>query len=380
MQKILLVDDDENILAGYKRILRSEFQVYTAIDALTALALFKVHDDFAVVISDYNMPEMNGIEFLARAKEKLPNTVRILLTGNAELQMAINAVNEGNIFRFLTKPCGNELLQNVIRAGVSQYKLITAEKELLERTLKGSIKLLIDILAVTNPTVFNRAMQIRDLAKKLLHRLNILETWDMDIACLLSQIGCVGVPGDILDKRLQGIKISDKEEEIYYSHAEIGKSLLMNIPRLEKIADSISLQYKSYSDLNLLKNNYTDEKIIFIAKLLRLLNDYFFLIEKGMESEKAIKYIMEEKNLYDPILLQTLEADLLGVQEGFTVESLFLSQLKEGMILAEDLFDKLNYKLLPKGVRLSEIYVAKLINYGKLKGLVEPIKVFVKTL
>jgi response regulator RpfG family c-di-GMP phosphodiesterase len=379
MNKILLVDDDENILAAYKRVLRNEFQVFTSIDAPSALEILKVHNDFAVVVSDYNMPEMKGIEFLSLVKENQPNVVRILLTGNAELQMAIDAVNEGNIFRFLTKPCSNELLQNVIRGGVSQYKLITAEKELLEKTLKGSIKLLIDILAVTNPTVFNRAMQIREMAKKLLHRLNIQETWDMDIACLLSQIGCVGVPADILDKRLQGIKISDKEEEIYYSHADIGKSLLMNIPRLEKIADSIALQYKSYSDLNLLKNNYSDEKIIFIAKLLRLLNDYFFLIEKGMEPVNAIKFILEEGNLYDPNLLQAFEAELLGLQDGYIVESLSINQLKEGMILAEDLFDKLNYKLLPKGVRLSGIYVVKLINYGKLKGLVEPIKVFVKT-
>jgi CheY-like chemotaxis protein len=379
MFKILLVDDDDNILSGYKRILRNEFQIYVSLNAADALKILKEYNDFAVVISDYNMPEMKGIEFLAHVKEQQPNAIRILLTGNAELQMAIDAVNEGNIFRFLTKPCSNELLRNIIWHGIDQYKLITAEKELLEKTLKGSIKLLIDLLAIANPTVFNRSVHIRDIAKKVLIRLNLSESWDTDIAFLLSQIGSVAIPGDILDKRLKGMNITPQEKEIYDSQAEIGKSLLKNIPRLENIAESISLQYKSYSDLILLKNSYTDENIIFTAKLLRLLNDYYFLIEKGNESSNAIKFMIEEKKLYDPILLQALEAELLGVQDGYIVDSLFLKDLREGMVLAADLFDKSNFKLLPKGVKLSEIYIVKITNYGKLKGLVEPIKVLVRT-
>ena len=377
MYKILLVDDDENILSGYKRILRNDFQMFVSTDAASALTHIKEHNDFAVVISDYNMPKMKGIEFLSIVKEKQPNAVRVLLTGNAELQMAIDAVNEGNIFRFLTKPCSNQLLLNIIWRGVDQYKLITAEKELLEKTLKGSIKLLIDILTVANPTVFNRAMHIRDLAKKIMIRLNIAESWETDIAFLLSQIGCVGIPGDIIDKRLRGVKITLQEEEIYNSQAEIGKSLLKNIPRLENIAESIALQFKTFSDIDLLKSSFEDERIILNAKMLRLLNDYFFLIEQGNESQRALKYIIEEKNLYDPVILQALEAELLGVQDGYIVESVNLNELKEGMELAADLYDKSNFKLLPKGVRLSDIYIVKITNYGKLKGLVEPIKVLV---
>jgi response regulator RpfG family c-di-GMP phosphodiesterase len=311
MHKILLVDDDENILLGYKRNLRNEFQVLTAESAKAGFQVIKENLDLTVIVSDYNMPEMNGIDFLSQVKAQLPLISRILLTGNAELQMAIEALNSGSIFRFLTKPCSQELLQNIIWRGIDQYKLLNAETELLDKTLKGSIKTMIDILAVTSPSIFNRSILIREYAKKILKRLKIAESWEIDIACLLSQIGCVGLPNEILNKKLKGISLTTEEEEMYYSQAGTGKSLLKNIPRLEKIADAIALQYKSFDDINLLKDEISDETFILIPKLLRLLNDYFLLVEKGIEAKKKIDILIEDKFFYDPLLFSALQAELL---------------------------------------------------------------------
>ncbi|MDP2037749.1 MAG: response regulator, partial [Ignavibacteria bacterium] len=234
MFKILLVDDDENILQGYRRNLRTKFQVYTSQDPRLALSILNENPDIAVIVSDYNMPEMNGIDFLTKAKDIRPDTVRILITGYAELQMAIKSVNEGNLFRFLTKPCDQETLQKIIFQACEQYSLITVEKELLEKTLKGSIKVLIDILAAANPLVFNRSLQIRDHAKKIMKRMNMPDSWEVEIACLLSQIGCIGIPGEVLEKRLNGLELTNAEEEMFFKQAEVGKTLLKNIPRLEK--------------------------------------------------------------------------------------------------------------------------------------------------
>ena len=378
MFKILLVDDDENILQGYRRNLRTKFQVYTSQDPRLALSILNENPDIAVIVSDYNMPEMNGIDFLTKAKDIRPDTVRILITGYAELQMAIKSVNEGNLFRFLTKPCDQETLQKIIFQACEQYSLITVEKELLEKTLKGSIKVLIDILAAANPLVFNRSLQIRDHAKKIMKRMNMPDSWEVEIACLLSQIGCIGIPGEVLEKRLNGLELTNAEEEMFFKQAEVGKTLLKNIPRLEKIAEGISMQYLPYGDLSLKGSLQSDEHLMFIPKILRVLNDYFFLVEKGINEQEAIKYILEERDQYDPAILEVLEAEVAGAQDGYIVKSIKLAELKNGMILAADLIDNTNYKILSKGTALSEVYILKLQNYTKIKGIREPVKVLLK--
>jgi len=140
--RVLLVDDDPNILEGYKRSLRKKFDVTTALEGHAALEVISRKDTFATIVSDMAMPSMNGIQFLSRVKEISPDSVRIMLTGNADLNIAISAINEGNIFRFLTKPCPEDLFIKTLEAGIEQYRLITAERELLEKTLNGSINVL----------------------------------------------------------------------------------------------------------------------------------------------------------------------------------------------------------------------------------------------
>jgi len=155
--KILCVDDEPLILEGLTRQLRRNYQVKTAVGGEAALAVLEKESPFAVVISDMRMPGMNGAEFLKRSLKGWPDTVRMLLTGQTELDAAISAVNEGNIFRFLTKPCAPDALTSALTAAVNQYRLVTTERVLLEQTLHGSIKTLTDILALAQPTAFGRA-------------------------------------------------------------------------------------------------------------------------------------------------------------------------------------------------------------------------------
>src|SRR5829696_4359 len=135
--KILCVDDERNVLEAYQRSLRKEFHIEIATSGAEGLAAVESQGPYAVIVSDMRMPGMDGIRFLAKVKEKAPDSVRIMLTGNADQQTAIEAVNEGNIFRFLTKPCPPETLAKALSAGLQQYWLVVAEKELLEKTLSG---------------------------------------------------------------------------------------------------------------------------------------------------------------------------------------------------------------------------------------------------
>ena len=133
--KILFVDDEPLVLDGYRRMLHNEFEVSSAIGGEQGLAIIRDSGPFAVVISDMRMPGMNGAEFLAEVRQKAPNTVRMLLTGYTDLNAAIDAVNEGNIFRYLTKPCEKNALIDAINKGLDQYQSITAEKKLVKKAL-----------------------------------------------------------------------------------------------------------------------------------------------------------------------------------------------------------------------------------------------------
>lgn len=119
--RIMFVDDERSVLEGYHRLLYRQYDVVTASSGGEGLKLLRESGPFAVVVSDMRMPGMSGAEFLTRALAVAPDTIRMLLTGYADLNDAIRAVNEGQIFRYLTKPCDRETLQHAVHLGVERY-------------------------------------------------------------------------------------------------------------------------------------------------------------------------------------------------------------------------------------------------------------------
>ena len=122
IEKVLIVDDEKNLLAGLERQLRGTFNIVTAESGQNGLRALQENGPFAVIVSDMRMPGMNGIQFLMKAAELYPDTVRMMLTGNADLETTIHAVNEGNIFQFLTKPCQTAILKWALVDGIKQYR------------------------------------------------------------------------------------------------------------------------------------------------------------------------------------------------------------------------------------------------------------------
>ncbi len=208
--RILFVDDDPNILDAFQRQLRKYFLVHTALGGNEALKAMAGREPFAVIVSDLRMPGMDGIQFLSRVRQTAPDSVRMMLTGNADLPTAISAVNEGNIFRFLTKPCEQQALVKALSDGVRQYQLITAERELLEKTLRGSVKVLSEILHLLNPEAFGRASRITRYARKIASAMRVSDVWQIETAAALSQIGCVVLPETALKKLYKGEELSGK--------------------------------------------------------------------------------------------------------------------------------------------------------------------------
>src|SRR5690349_18911452 len=155
-ETILFVDDDIQLVSALQRSFHRIYQVELALNADDALAAL-AETPYALVVSDLQMPGMNGIELLSRVKTLSPETVRILLTGQADLEAAIEAVNEGNIFRFLRKPCPQELLKKTLDAALTQFRLQMAERHVLQETLVGTVSVLTELMATAAPAAFGRA-------------------------------------------------------------------------------------------------------------------------------------------------------------------------------------------------------------------------------
>ncbi|MGD9281304.1 MAG: SpoIIE family protein phosphatase [Desulfobacterales bacterium] len=136
--KVLLVDDDAMVLAGLKRQLRNHFDIDTALSGEDALNQVQQNGPYAVIVSDFMMPGMNGIEFLSRVKKSNPDTVRMMLTGAADMPTAIRAVNEGSIFQFHPKPCPAETLCQAIQTAIVEYRKVASEQRQL-KNFKSSI-------------------------------------------------------------------------------------------------------------------------------------------------------------------------------------------------------------------------------------------------
>src|SRR3954463_14260156 len=245
-EKILFVDDDANLLASCERNLRRRFQIETAVGGQLGLEKIANHGPYAVVVSDMQMPGMNGIQFLSTVKDRAADTVRIMLTGNADVEVATGVVNEGNIFRFLTKPVPPEVLTKALDDALAQHQLIIAEKELLNKTLNGSIKLLTDILSIVDTPSFGRTQSLRDLVAEATAKLGLSNAWEIHLAVMLAPIGYVTVPAETMLKARAGEKLSAIENQMVARLPDTAAKLLANIPRLEGVAKIVRYQQKHF--------------------------------------------------------------------------------------------------------------------------------------
>ena len=150
-ETVLLVDDEERLLNGLRRQLRGEFEIVTAVGGERALEILESQSEIAVIISDMRMPGVTGVEVLEAFSKKSPTTTRIMLTGNAEQDCAVDAINKSHVFGFLNKPCSTDSLIQSIESGLAHHRLLVGEKKLMETTLAGSIKLLADVVSLMDP-------------------------------------------------------------------------------------------------------------------------------------------------------------------------------------------------------------------------------------
>jgi CheY-like chemotaxis protein len=376
--RVLCVDDEPNVLEGLALHLRRRYDVSTAESGSAGLKLIAGGPPFSVVMSDMRMPGMDGAEFLSRVREAAPDSVRLLLTGQAEMKSAIAAINQGQIFRFLTKPCPPVDLLAAFDAALQQHRLITAERELLEQTLHGSIKTLVDVLSLTSPAAFGRANRLKTRVSELAAKLGLSEKWQVEVAAMLSELGSITLPPEVVERLHSGFALSEAEQKMVGRVPEVTDQLLSSIPRLEPVRAILARAAKPGRPSEPLSDDPTKRLVEQGARLLHVAHDFDALELQGHAPSLCIDTLRGRQDRYDPVVLEAF-AGLFGSgsapQE--QVRELPLSALKLGMVLIEDLRLTNGALLCARGYEVNQSFLERAGNFrpGSVK---EPIRVLVR--
>jgi CheY-like chemotaxis protein len=372
--RVLCVDDEPRVLEGIALSLRRRYEVLTANGGMAALDVLTKEPDIAVVLSDMRMPMMDGTAFLHRCRHIAPDTIRLILTGQTDLAAAIHAVNEGQIFRFLTKPCPPAVLLPVIDAAVEQHRLITAEHVLLEQTLHGAVKALGEVLALTSPASFGRASRVTRSVSTMAEALKQPERWTVEVAAMVSQLGFIALPSELAERVHLGQPLSDEETQQVLKVPYIAEKLLAHIPRLELVRKILTASVRPIRRLPM-GADAKAHQLMRAAQMLRIAIDFDDLLARGSTPAAAIG-AMRTRDGYDPDVLDSLAAAVGPTDDADAPQSLSLSSLRVGMVVAEDIRMVSGTLLVARGYEIAQGFLERAKNFrpGTVK---EPVQVFV---
>lgn len=378
--KVLIVDDDEKVLTSLRRILGDDFDIEVATGGEVALRKLDADDQFAVVVSDLSMPGMDGITFLKRVSELYPAISRIMLTGHSEIDKAIEAIEKGRVLRFLMKPCNSEVLSAALKAGMKQYRLINAEKDIFDRTILGSVDILTEIISLADPIGFSDIPRIKTLTSQICAVMGQQCTAEIKIAASVCLIGAVTFPHSILTRLRLGTAEPGSSDKVLASIADASSRLIRKVPRLEPVADIIKYHFKNYDGSGLPDEPIKGEAIPFGSRVLRVATVYTLNESQGVSRHANLNEILAGSGkLFDPKVVKSLPVIVKPVvteKEHQEVKlQLKFNELEQGHVLDEDIATSEGLVLVTKGTVVSETVLRLLQNTAMFSKLKEPIAV-----
>jgi response regulator RpfG family c-di-GMP phosphodiesterase len=370
---VLFVDDEPAAVEGLQLTQRKQYEVRVAHSGAGGLEILRKEPDIAVVVSDMRMPDMDGATFLSEVRRIAPDVVRILLTGYADIEDAVRAVNEGRIFHYLSKPCAPAHMSAALASAAEMHRLIAAERTLLQKTLVGSVKAVVNVLGLTKPAALGRSIRVRDRARKAAETLNIEDRWSLEFAALLSQVGAAALPDRISQKLNEGKPLTKEEQTEFVDSIEAVNRVLRSIPRLEpvtKLLDELmELTVSYHSDSANVPRTSAN------ARLLHAIIDLEALEAGGKSFKQALDHLQRNDAKYGAEALAALN-QLVADPTQIDVAMCSPAMLTDGMVLAEDLTTTDGLLLLPRGFELSQSSREHIVNKFKDR-LPERIKVHV---
>jgi len=387
---ILVVDDQiQNIELLEAHLVPQGYEIVKAANGEEALGKLS-GDQIDLILLDVMMPGMDGFEVTRRVRQDDTHRLLpiILITALRETEDRVKGIEAG-CDDFISKPVDKmELLARVrsllkVKAYndlMSNYRKelkseVTKSTAVMQKTLTGSIKILVDILEFINPEAFSTAQLARKLIRTLCERLRIDNVWEYEVAAMLSQIGLSALPSDIVDKYRRNQLLNKKEQLLFKSHPAIAQKIISNIPKLEGIAEAIGCQMIDFSKTLEIENKH----IASMARMLTLALDFVTADKK--RTGHALDILADfqgKKNKYDPEMLAALEDELTDVEKDFVIREISPRDIAPGMVLAEAIFDEQKMLVAPKGTEMTEIVLVRLLNFIKFGRKISSIKVLTR--
>ncbi len=412
---ILFVDDEINILKSLRRVFRGEkYNIFTATDGKAGLDIIR-EKNISLVVSDQRMPSMSGVEFLNEVKKMSPQTMRVMLTGYADKKATLEAINTGEVYRFVTKPWDDLEIKIIIDQAIRQYKLVENNKKLneltktqnyelqelnlslekkveerthiisqkkdelervykeLERNFFDSIRVFVGILELYNPVLGNHSKRTAALARMMAanEELSEKDVETVEIAAMLHDVGMVGMPKEISDAKpfnLQGENL-----KMYEKHPVIGQSIIKHIKKLDPIGRIIRSHHERFDGAGY-PDGLKGEHIPVHSRIIAVADFYdeisvFGLPESGERDPKAIiEFIkISSGKMFDPRMVQSLTRVLKEIKGKLKNEiEVSAENLTGGMVISRDIRTVTGILLVTKGTTLNETYVTEVKNYRKI--------------
>lgn len=368
---ILFVDDASDILLGLQVMFREHFNVQTAASGEDGLAAIRRHGPFSVVMADMRMPVMDGAQFLAKVREVSPDSTRMLLTGNADMATAVEAVNQGNIFRFLTKPCDKHQLAEAIEAGANRYRALIVEREQLESMQLGNIKLLTDVLRAANPVISAKSSRIARSVRHISRRLQLPLAGRLDAAASLSQLGCITLPPEMVQQAYVGARLPPEAQALYDAHPQAAQAMLASIPTMKAVGWIISQQFVQHIPAQAPFSSGTDSaSMVFGAKALKLAAAFDAYRMRTLTDREALSRLRSRDSEFDKQLVDLL-AELATEKSGMELRKVSVAALEIGMVLEQEIRSRHGMLKMAKGQEITaalRIKLYSLVHAGIIEG------------
>jgi response regulator RpfG family c-di-GMP phosphodiesterase len=367
--RILFVDDEFHVLTAIKRQLHRLAEVELARGGEDALDRLRIPNRFAVIVSDLRMPGVDGLRLLKQARTIAPDVVRILLTGQVDVQGAIAAINDAQVFRLLLKPCETPVLAKALTEAVELHRQRVTERDSLEKTNAGVVAMLAEILERCNPMAYERGVRLKAYAGHVATAMQLGDTALFEDAALLSQIGATSLPAPLQKKLASGGTLTVAEQTQVDLLPEVGARWLAHIPRLTPAAAMVSAQGSVTTRARL-----TDDVIGMGSRLLRVVTAYDELLATGMPAREVIERLELDPVTYFPPMVSALRNYR---REANTAASWLVGSrdLKVGMILDEDVRARDGQLLGSRGQEITEPLLRRIGEVTRETGAIESIRV-----
>lgn len=394
-RKILYVDDEPNLLSSFRSLMRGEnCDIHLLEKSEIIEDYLRLNGPFAVVFSDQRMPIVDGVKVLQTVAEIHPETVRIMITGYADFDDTLRAINVGKISHYINKPWDDNSLRQLLRVSIEKYNLHAENRfligelklknesltELIGGTLSGTVRLLSDLIGYINFEASTQTSRIRQIGLDFLKKidnLDPLERWEIESAFDLFNIGLAVLPSWIqVTLNKDGLSSVERFSEAR-NHQLLGAALIENIPKFKNVARIIRLYKKNYSGQGEpITEKASGVNIPLGSRLLRILTDIDKLLLQNFTRDEIYKKLIETENVYDIELLKLFFSTAQQQHLQNQVEKhVAIEELQVGMLLLQDVVTRKGLCLIKSNVILSAAFINMVLQWHKADPVKQPLHV-----